>query len=113
MCSHCRRNFVRLFDATRNSIEQLPQGDIPTDFDDVIGETAGTRSRSTCSIGAGQAAFHGHGGADEADTMLTKKFLRAVGEAVAARLGTARSQPLVLASVADTSRSSAASAPTR
>ena len=94
------KNSVRLFAATRNSIEQLPQGDIPNDFDEVIGELPEPQLQHR-SIGGGQAAFHGHGGADEADTMLTEKFLRAVGEAVAAKLGTARSQPLVLASVAE------------
>src|SRR5699024_7601303 len=35
------------------------------------------------------------------DSMLTEKFIRAVGKAVGAELGTARSQPLVLASVAE------------
>lgn len=94
------KNSVRLFDATRNSIEQLPQGDIPNDYEEVIGELPESQLQHR-SLGGGQAAFHGHGGADEADTMLTEKFLRAVGEAVAAKLGTARSQPLVLASVAE------------
>lgn len=94
------KNSVRLFDATRNSIEQLPQGNIPEDFEDVIGELPEPQLQHR-PIGGGQAAFHGHGGADETDTMLTQKFLRAVGEAVAKELGTARSQPLVLASVAE------------
>lgn len=91
---------VRLFEASRNAIEQLPQGDIPQTFEDVVGELpeAQLQSRST---GSGQAAFHGHGGADETETMLTRKFLRGVGEAVAKQLGTARSQPLVLAAVAE------------
>lgn len=94
------KNSVRLFDATRNTIVQLPQGRIPNDFEEVIGDLPEPQLQHR-PLGGGQAAFHGHGGADEADTMLTEKFLRAVGEAVAAELGTARSQPLVLASVAE------------
>lgn len=94
------KNSVRLFDATRNSIEQMPQGAIPEDFRDVIGELPEPQLQHR-PVGGGQASFHGHGGSDETDTMLTQKYLRAVGEAVAKELGTARSQPLVLASVAE------------
>lgn len=94
------KNSVRLFEATRNAIEQLPQGSIPETFGDVVGELPEHQLQSR-SIGAGQAAFHGHSGSDDTETMLTEKFLRGVGEAVAKELGTARSQPLVLASVAE------------
>lgn len=94
------KNSVRLFDATRNSIEQLPQGEIPGSFEEVVGELPEHQLQQR-AVGAGRAAFHGHGGADETNRMLTEKFLRAVGEAVGATLGTARSQPLVVASVAE------------
>ena len=91
---------VRLYEATRNAIERLPQGRIPETFEDVVDELPEAQLQSRPS-GGGRAAFHGHGGSDETDTMLTRKFLRAVGEAVARELGTARSQPLVLAAVAE------------
>lgn len=94
------KNSVRLFDATRNTIAQLPQGGIPTDFDAVVGELPEHQLQQR-AVGGGHAAFHGHGGSDDTDSMLTEKFLRGVGEAVGAELGTARSQPLVLAAVAE------------
>lgn len=94
------KNSVRLFDATRNSIEQLPQGRIPRNFEEVVDELPEHQLQQR-SVGVGRAAFHGHSGADETNRVLTEKFLRAVGEAVGATLGTARSQPLVLASVTE------------
>lgn len=94
------KNSVRLFEATRNAIEQLPQGGIPADFDAVVGELPEHQLQQR-AVGGGHAAFHGHGGSDDTDSMLTEKFLRGVGEAVGAELGTARSQPLVLAAVAE------------
>ncbi|WP_395939474.1 MULTISPECIES: baeRF7 domain-containing protein [Arthrobacter] len=51
-------------------------------------------------MGGGEAAFCGQGGSGETETMLTEKFVHAVGQAVGNELGTARSQPLFLASVA-------------
>lgn len=94
------KNAVRLFDATRNGIEQLPLGEIPASFDDVIGELP-EKSLQFRSVGGGDVAFHGQGSSSDTETMLTEKFIHAVGKAVGVELGTARSQPLVLASVAE------------
>lgn len=94
------KNSVRLFDATRNSIEQLPLGSIPESFDEVVGDLP-EQSLQFRAVGGGDAAFYGQGGTADTDSMLTEKFIRAVGKAVGAELGTARSQPLVLASVAE------------
>lgn len=94
------KNSVRLFDATRNSVTELPLGSIPESFDDVIGELP-EQSLQFRATGGGAAAFHGQGGAGDTESMLTEKFVRAVGKAVGDELGTARSQPLVLASVAE------------
>lgn len=94
------KNSLRLFDATRNSIEELPLGTIPESFDEVVGDLP-EQSLQFRSIGGGEAAYHGQGGTDDTESMLTEKFIRAVGKAVGDELGTARSQPLVLASVAE------------
>lgn len=94
------KNSIRLFDATRNSIELLPLGTIPGSFDAVIGELP-EQSLQSRAIGGGEAAFYGQGGSGETETMLTEKFIHAVAKAVGDELGTARSQPLVLASVAE------------
>ena len=94
------KNSVRLFEATRNTIEELPLGSIPASFDDVVGELP-EQSLQFRATGGGDAAFYGQGGAGDTETMLTEKFIRAVGKAVGEELGTARSQPLVLASVAE------------
>lgn len=94
------KNSVRLFDATRNSIEELPLGEIPASFDDVVGETP-DQSLQFRQVGGGDIAYHGQGGASDSEPVLTEKFIHAVGKAVGTELGTARSQPLVLASVAE------------
>lgn len=91
---------VRLFDATRNTVDELPLEGIPESFDDVIGELP-EQSFQFRAIGGGDVAFYGQGGTGETESMLTEKFIHAVGKAVGERLGTARSQPLVLAAVAE------------
>ena len=92
------KNSVRLFDATRNSIRELPLGSIPASYDDVIEEVP-ERQIQGRSTGRDSVAFHGHGGAADNAGMLTEEFLREVGQGVERELGTARSQPLVLATV--------------
>ena len=85
---------VRLFEADRNAIAELPLGAIPEKFDDVV--EAPERELQGRSTGQDSVAFHGH--ADTANG-LTGEFLRAVSDGVEKELGTARSQPLVLATV--------------
>jgi hypothetical protein len=92
------KNSVRLFDATRNSIQELPLGSIPASYDDVI-EDIPERQIQGRSTGRDSVAFHGHGGSADNSGMLTEEFLREVGQGIERELGTARSQPLVLASV--------------
>lgn len=94
------KNSVRLFEAARNSIEELPLGTIPGSFDEVIGDLP-EQSLQFRATGGGEAAYYGQGGTGETETMLTEKFIRAVGKTVGDELGAARSQPLVLASVAE------------
>lgn len=95
------QNAVRLFDSTRNVIEELPLENVPASFDDVIDElperTVDVRPGSAGA--GGTPSFHGPGG--DIDRVLVEKFVAAVGEAIGTRLGTARSQVLVLAAVAE------------
>lgn len=91
---------VRLFDSTRNSIEQLPLGAIPATFDDVIEELPEPQLQGR-SVGVGSVGYHGHGDNSDTERLLTERFISAVAKGVDQELGTARSQPLVLASVAE------------
>lgn len=95
------QNSVRLFDATRNVIEELPLENVPGSFDEVIDElperVIDVRSGSAGTDGT--PSFQGSGG--DIDRVLVEKYIRAVGQAIGVRLGTARSQLLVLASVAE------------
>lgn len=94
------KNHVRLFDATRNTIEELPLGNIPASFDDVVDDIP-EKQLQAHPTGGGNMVFHGHADSNDTEWMLTEEFLREVGKGVGEELGTARSQPLVLASVAE------------
>lgn len=95
------QNSVRLFETTRNVIEELPLDGIPASFDEVIEilpeRTVDVRVGSAGT--SGTPSFHGPDG--DADRMLLETFIGEVGQAVEKRLGTARSQLLVLAAVAE------------
>lgn len=94
------KNSVRLFDAGRNTIEELSLGSIPSSFDDVIGELPEAELQGR-SVGRGRLAYHGQSDNTDTEQQLTERFIAAVGKGVGAELGTARSQPLVLAAVAE------------
>lgn len=95
------KNGVRLFDTTRNTIEELPLQNVPATFDEVIDELPErvVDVRAASAGPAGTASYHGPGG--DIDRTLLEKFVHAVGQAIGTRLGTARSQQLVLAAVAE------------
>lgn len=93
------KNSVRLFETTRNVIEELPLENIPASFDEVIEELP----ERVVDVRAGSAGTHGtpsfQGTEGDINRTLLEKYIRAVGLAVGERLGTARSQQLVLAAV--------------
>lgn len=91
---------VRLFDATRNTVEELPLESIPASFDEVVEELP-ERTTDVRSAGPGANAPYSNGHTGDMQQLLIEKFIHAVGKAVGERLGTARSQPLVLAAVAE------------
>lgn len=95
------KNSVRLFETTRNLIHELALENIPASFDEVIDELP-ERIVDVRAGGAGAQgtpSFHGPDG--DADQALLEKYIREIGQAVGVRLGTARSQQLVLAAVAE------------
>ena len=95
------QNSVRLFDSTRNVIEELPLENVPASFDEVIDELPERELdvRSASAGAEGTPSFQGSG--RDTDRLLLEKYIYAVGQAIGTRLGTARSQPLVLAAVAE------------
>lgn len=95
------KNSVRLFNSTRNTIEELPLENIPASFDEVITELPErvVDVRSGSAGPAGTPSFQGPDG--DVDRVLLEQYIHAVGQAVGTRLGTARSQLLVLAAVAE------------
>lgn len=96
------RNKVRLFDATKDSIVELDLGEtVPQSMDDVVDPDERQRQLQSRSIGGDRAMFHGHGAGGEVDRIFVEKFVKAVGEGVGTLLGKARSQPLILAAVAE------------
>lgn len=88
---------VRLFEADRAHITELPLGDIPASEDDVAG--AYTREPELQSKGStgNHAFYHGHG---TGEGNVLEAFLRVTGRAVEKRFSTDK-RPLVLASVSE------------
>lgn len=95
------QNSVRLFDSSRNVIEELPLENVPASFDEVVDELPErvVDVRSASAGTGGTPSFQGSGG--DVDRLLLEKYIYAIGQAIGSRLGTARSQPLVLAAVAE------------
>lgn len=95
------KNSVRLFNSTRNIIEEMPLEGIPASFDEVIEQlperVVDVRAGSAGT--GGTPSFQGPNG--DIDRTVLEEYIYAVGQAVGKRLGTARSQLLVLASVAE------------
>lgn len=94
------KNSVHLFEASRNTIEELPLENIPASFDEVIDELPERTVDIRAGGGMGDAPLS-QASSGDIDRVLTEKFIHAVAKAIGTRLGTARSQPLVLASVAE------------
>src|SRR5690606_23243863 len=94
------KNAVRLFDSSRNVIEELPLEEVPASFDEVVDELPKrvVDVRPASAGPTGTASDHGPKVSTERTRL--EKCIHAVGQAIGPRLGPARSQPLVLAAVA-------------
>lgn len=93
---------VRLFSATRSAITELDLGDIPGSRDEME-----RRNRRESELQhqheppqSGVATFHGHGGT-EADDVVLSHFLLEVATGLRDRLGARNERPVVLAAVAE------------
>src|SRR5690606_15194596 len=75
------RNGVRLFDSSRNVIEELPLKNIPASFDEVVDELPErvVDVRASAAGAHGVPSFQGPDG--DADRALLEKFIHAVGQA--------------------------------
>lgn len=95
------QNSVRLFDSSRNVIEQLPLENVPASFAEVVDELPErvVDVRAGSAGPGGTASYHGPDG--DIDRMMLEKYIHAVGQELGKRLGTDRSQLLVLAAVAE------------
>src|SRR5690606_18558532 len=93
---------VRLLDATKDSVVRLDVKDIvPESLEDVVDTDDGQAQLQNRNMGAGGAVFHGQGGASDIQESENQRFLHEVGSSLGDLLGRARSQPLVLAGVAE------------
>lgn len=93
------QNAVRLYRATRRTIEELPLGDIPTSMRTAIPEDQHEQHGQSHSTGGGIEQFHGQGGRDDFDKAALERWFRAVDRPLTERLGP-RGDVLVLACVA-------------
>ena len=96
------RNHVRLFECTRDTVEQLEQGDIPASIEDALGHEVEKDSLQAHvqhrQGGPGQIRFHGHGKGDDDRANELLSFLQKVDAGVHDRIA-GRDTPLVLAGV--------------
>lgn len=96
------RKKVRVLDATKDSVVQLDLQDIvPESFEDVVDTDDRQTQLQNRSLGGAGTAFHGHGGAADNQAIEIERFLQEVGTSLGDLLGRARSQPMVLAGVAE------------
>lgn len=96
------RNHVRLLDATKDSVVQLDLQDIvPASFEEVVDTDNRQATLQNRAGGADGAMFHGHGGAADNQESEIERYLHRVGDSLGDLLGRARSQPMVLAGVAE------------
>jgi Bacterial archaeo-eukaryotic release factor family 3 len=93
------QNQVKLYEATRSTIAELPAGSMPASMAEALAHEDPERQLQFRSVGGETAQFHGHGAGGEVDKQTLERFFRAVDRGVVARLGDDPS-PLVLAAVA-------------
>ncbi|HKK72976.1 MAG TPA: hypothetical protein VKA86_17380 [Candidatus Krumholzibacteria bacterium] len=94
------RNDVRLLGCTRDTVEVLPQGEIPSSLEEALGREVEHESLQGHIVhrqgGPGQLTFHGHGKGDDDRAEELLSFLQKVDAAVSDRIAS-QSGPVVLA----------------
>ncbi len=94
------QNDVRVFEATRQTISEIPPGPVPTSMALALAHEDTERQLQPRSIGALGTQFHGHGhgAGDEIEKAALERYFRAVDTALVALLGSTR-HAVVLACV--------------
>lgn len=92
------QNEVRVFEATRQTIDEVAPGPIPASLADALAHEDPERQLQSHSVGGSDVQFHGHGAGAETDKATLGRYFRAVDEGLSAVLGSTR-QPVVLACV--------------
>lgn len=89
---------LRVFEATTQTIDELPTEKLPASIDDALRFEDPERQLQSQSVGGGNVRFHGHGAGDELDKEALARYFRAVDRGLVEMLG-ATTLPVVLACV--------------
>lgn len=89
---------LRVFEATTQTIDELPTEQLPASIDDALRFEDPERQLQSQSVGGGDVRFHGHGAGGELDKEALARYFRAVDRGLVEMLG-ATTLPVVLACV--------------
>lgn len=92
------QNEVRVFEATRQTIDELAPGPIPRSLAEALAHEDPERQLQSHSVGGSDVRFHGHGTGAETDKATLERYFRAVDKGLSRVLGSTH-QPVVLACV--------------
>jgi hypothetical protein len=92
------QNSLRVFEATKQSIDELPTEQLPASMDDALRFEDPERQLQSQSVGGGDVQFHGHGAGEELDKQALARYFRAVDRGLVEMLG-ATTLPVVMACV--------------
>ena len=92
------QNQVKLYEATRSTIAELPVGSIPASMAEALAHED-PEAQLQVRTGGEAGMYHGHGQGDEVDKQVVERYFRAVDRALVDRIGADRRTPLVLAAV--------------
>lgn len=92
------QNQVKLYEATRSTIAEVPLGPIPSNMAEALPEEESERPLQYRSLDGGSVQFFGSGAGGKVDKNNVERFLRAVDRGVVQLLGE-NQHPLILAGV--------------
>lgn len=92
------KNSVRVFEASRLTIDELPTGAMVTSMEEALAHEDHERQLQHRSAGGASQQFHGHGAGDEVEKAALERYFRVVDAGLVELLGPTR-RPVVLACV--------------
>lgn len=92
------QNSLRVFEATMQTIDELPTEQLPASIDDALSFEDPERQLQSQSVGGTDVRFHGHGAGDELDKQALTRYFQAVDRGLVAMLGPT-TLPVVIACV--------------